>query len=253
MDIKELLKSKKSLSFINYMKKLIDINWYSTAYSNLLGFTIDGNRLQFKNYYELGHIPSDELIAEYLPEINLFKNTAQFQDNVVKFSLVLGQKLSDKKETKYFHVKFGANSPYVIQPKPAFIRLLEEKSPWSGISYEYTGKTVAKKHYLYIENKTDIAKVLALNKIKNVNPDDLEHLECYYTDNDFKVNLIYIEPGFKQPIFEPLDDDTQKTYVKVLNFLADHDKKVWYVGLCKSKKFSVYFTCTDDKDFIEHL
>lgn len=235
------------------MKKVIGVNYHSTTYSSMIGFTIKGNYLQFKNYYELKEIPTDEVLSEFLPEIESFKMVSQFWDKSVKSSLALGLKLDNKgKETKYLHVKFGVNSDFVLQPKPAFIRLLEEPRPESGISYEYTGKKVVKKHYLYITNKDDIKKVLALSKIE-ANPEDLEHLECYYTDDDFKVNLIYTIPPTTRPEIGQLDDDTAKTYKEVVDFLEKEGKPIWYVGISKSKKLSVYATTTDDKDFIERL
>jgi hypothetical protein len=250
--ITDLMKGKQSLEFVNYMKKVIDINYYSTAFANLMGFTIHGNYLQFKNYYELKEIPSDELLAEFFPEIESFKMVSQFWDRAVESALALGLKVDKDNTTKYFHVKFGGYSKFVLQPKPAFIKLLEEKRPNSGMSYEYTGDKVVKKHYLYIENKDDIKKVLALSKIE-ANPEDLEHLECYYTDNDFKVNLIYTTPEANKLDLKELDKETKQTYDEVVSFLSKHNKPIWYTGLSKSKKLSVYFTTTDDKNFIEQI
>lgn len=253
MNIIELIKSPSNLSFVDYMRKVIGVNYHSIAYSSMIGFTIKGNYLQFKNYYELKEIPSDEQLAEFLPEIESFKMVSQFWDKSVKSSLALGLKLDNKgKETKYLHVKFGINSDFVLQPKPAFIKLLEERRPESGLSYEYTDGNVLKKHYLYITNKNDIEKVLKLSKIE-ANPLDLEHLECYYTDEDFKVNLIYTTPQSTTPKIGELDEATEKTYNEVIEFLAKENKPVWYVGISKSKKISVYVTTTDDKDFIERI
>jgi len=235
------------------MKKVIGVNYHSTDYASMIGFTIKGEYLQFKNYYELREMPTDEQLVEFLPEIDSFKMVTQFWDKAVESSLALGLKLYNKgKDTKYFHVKFGVNSSFVLQPKPAFIKLLEEPRPDSGISYEYTDKKVVKKHYIYITNKNDIEKVLKLSKIK-ANPLDLEHLECYYTDDDFKVNLIYTTPQVATPNIGELDDATSKTYKEVTDFLTKEKKPVWYVGISKSKKISVYATTTDDKDFVERL
>jgi hypothetical protein len=249
----ELIKNEKSLAFISYIKKVIGINYYSLAYSNLMGFTVYGNDIQFKNYYELKEIPSDEMLSEFLPEIESFKMVSQFWDNSIKSSLALGLKL-DKNETRYFHVKFGKKTPFVMMPKPPIlIGLLEYKHPDGGISYEYTKKKVVKKYYLYIEDKNDMEKVLAFTKME-ANVLELECLECYYTDDkDFKVNLIYESPKFTKPDLGHLGEETNKTYKKVVEFLLEHNKPVWYVGKTKSGKVSVYFTATDDKDFIEKL
>jgi hypothetical protein len=252
MNIKALITNDKSRDFITYIKKVIGINYYSRSYSNLMGFTIRENYLQFKNYYELKEIPTDELLSEYLPEIETFKMVSQFWDKNVKSSLALGLKFDDKNETRYFHIKFGSFSRFVIQPKPSFIKILEYKIPNSGISYEYTNGVVLKKHYTYIENKNDIAKVLALNKLK-IDPLELEHLECYYTDSDFKVNLIYNKSRIVKPNLGELNKDTEKTYKEVVEFLENHKKPILYVGITKSKKLSLYFTATNDKDFIENL
>lgn len=253
MNIKELIKSEKSVAFVEYMKKVIGINFYSQAYSNLMGFTINGERIQFKNYYELKEIPSDELLAEFLPEIESFKLLAQFWDKTLKSSLALGLKL-DEKETRYFHVKFGGLTKFVIMPRPpALISILQERNPNAGMSYEYCEGKVVKKYYLYIENKNDIAKVLAVNKIK-AEPSDLEQLECYYTDDkDFKVNLIYVRPPLSSPELAGLDKETRASYEEAAKFLLACKKPVWYIGVTKSLKVSIYWTTTDDKDFINNL
>ncbi len=113
------------MSFINYMKKIIGINYHNKAYSNMIGFTIQRDYLQFKNYYELKEIPSDELLSEFLPEIESFKIVSQFWDKTVKSSLAFGLKLDNKnRETKYFHIKFGSNSILVIQPSNTFYCIL---------------------------------------------------------------------------------------------------------------------------------
>ena len=248
----ELIKNEKSLGFISYMKKVIGINYYSLAYSNLMGFTIGKNDLQFKNYYELKEIPSDVLLSEFLREIQSFILVSQFWDKKVKSSLALGQKLNDK-ETKYFHVKFGDNTPFVLMPRPPSLVKLLTHRPESGMSYEYRDGEVVKKYYLYIKDVNDIEKILKLNNV-DTNVFDLEHLECYYTDaKEFKVNLIYLDRKFTPPDLGKLDDETQKNYDKVMAFLKEHNKPVWYVGKTKSGKVSVYFTATDDKDFIEKL
>ena len=218
-----------------------------------MGFTIDGNHLQFKNYYELKEIPSDELLSEFLPEIDSFKMVSKFWDKSIKSSLAFGLKL-DEKETKYFHVKFGKNTPFIMMPKPPIlIGLLENKRPESGISYEYVDDKITKKYYLYITDKNDMSKVLTFTKM-GANVLELEHLECYYMDSkDFKVNLIYESPKFTKPNLGKLSDETRKTYDKVVKFLLEHNKPIWYVGKTKSGKVSIYFTATDDKDFIENL
>lgn len=235
------------------MKKVIGVNYHSIAYSSMIGFTVKKDYLQFKNYYELKEMPSDEQLTEFLPEIDSFKMVSQFWDKNVKSSLALGLKLDNSgKETKYFHVKFGDLSRFVIQPMPAFIKLLEEKKPDSGISYEYTDGEVVKKCYLYIINKSDIEKILKLSKIE-ANSTDLEHLECYYTDDEFKVNLIYTTPQVATPNLGELDEATSKAYKEVTDFLTKENKPVWYIGISKKKKVSVYATTTDDKDFIERL
>ena len=254
MDVKELLTCDKSLAFVAYAHKVVGINFYSQAYSNLLGFTIDGDKLQFKNYYELKEIPSDSVLAEYFPEIESFKMMSQFQDKTVKFSLVVGNKTDGVKETQYFHVKFGGLTKFVIMPKPpALISILQVRNPNAGMSYEYTDGILNKKYYLYIENPNDMAKVLKLKGI-NADVEKLEHLECYYTDGgDFKVNLIYFRPPEDYSGLVTLDDASRITHERVAKFLLDHRKSVWYIGVTKSRKFSVYFTATDDKDFIESL
>lgn len=251
MNIKELLQSEKSVAFVEYMHRVLGINFYSTIHSNLMGFTIDGDQIQFKNYYELWEVPSDELLAEFLPEIDSFKMLAQFWDKQVKSSLALGLKLTETVETKYFHVKFGGLTKCVVMPRPpALVSLLKCKSPPGGMSYEYTNGKVARKYYLYIEDHDDMAKVLALHKLQ-INPSDLEHLECYYTDDrDFKVNAIYLEPPSN---IDCLKEKSTKTCQEAIDFILNHGKKIWYIGMTKSGKLSLYWTTTDDKDFIQNL
>lgn len=254
MDIKSLVISQPSRDFVKYMHKVLDINFYSTAYSNLMGFSISGSQFQFKNYYELKEIPSDELLAEYLPEIESFKMVTQFWDKTLKFGLVLGNKIDGVNETRYFHVKFGGLTKFVMMPKPpALMVLLKNKHPNAGMSYEYTNGVLTKKYYLYIEDFDDMSKILKLYNIKE-EPSELEHLECYYTvDGDFKVNLIYLRNPLSLPEMAHLDPETRTTYAKIAQFLFDYKRLIWYIGVTKSQKFSVYFTTTDDKDFIDKL
>lgn len=245
----ELLTDKRNLDFISNMKKILGDNFYNPSFSNLLGFTIQGDYLQFKSYYELKDVPTTEQLLTCLPEADSFLKEAVLWDRSLKSSLALGLKIDENSIVQYFHVKYGKNSPEVKHLP--FISVLEDKKLLGGISYEYKNGVVEKKNYLYVTNKNDMKKLLIIKRI-DADAEKLEQIECYYTDDDFKINLVYDQPTDAKidPIISKLDRKTIDRYKSVLLFLIGCDKPIWYVGVTNSKKLSVYFTVTRDKDFV---
>lgn len=253
--LKSLINKPELLEFCNFIKKF-NLN----KGAKVVGLDLKENYLNFKTYIELQEIPNSEILTTFLgPNCEEeFKSLIPFWDKKRESGLAFGIKLDSKNNIKkYFHIKFKENLDLIMFKKQfLFLNLLKINinSLKKGISYEiYSDSNFYKKFYVYIENPSDIKKVLACKKLLfNLSIEEIEELELYATEETFKINIVNRNDNFlvKQNIWQTIPG---KYKTPLLEYSQILEAEPMYTGFTTEDIVSVYFSFTNKENNILNI
>ena len=183
-------------------KRLIESDAYNDFYTYVNLLTTTGRRkllgigisdvLTVKLYQEMQSI--DEVLSGSFFNESTKELVERYSKNQIcntSSSLAIGVKINAAKTKKYFHVKVPEDVEIPVPIKQLWrfkLWRINSDKLMKGISIE--GDNL--KSYFYLQSKSDIASFIALNRI-SVDSRLLNHIELYFTDDNFKYNLIFEE------------------------------------------------------------
>ena len=218
--------------------------------AKVCGLDVGENFLNFKIYIELPDIPSYNTLCDFLPpaDAEQFLYYADFWDKSRESSLALGFKIDSNNVAKnYYHIKFIPDfqgNEFNINFEFLKILNIDINTLKKGISAEIpTNNTSYKKYYVYAHSVTHIEKILAFKNIKCA-VNQVEELEMYTSHNNFKINIVNFDDGFKVKQ-DVLSIIPSRHHEYIASCSAYLDSKPMYSGVTKNKIYSVYFSLTN--------
>jgi len=223
--------------------------------AKVCGLDVGENFLNFKIYIELPSIPDFNTLCSFLPsnEASDFLQYANHWDKSRESSLALGFKIDSNNIAKnYYHIKFTpeySDDNFNVNFEFLNILKIDINKLKKGISAEIpTSDTSYKKHYVYAHNPMHIEKILAFKNIK-CKLEQVEELEMYTSYNNFKINIVNFDDGFKvkQDVLSVIPNQYHDIIISCSKHL---DSEPMYSGVTKNKIYSVYFSLTNKQNNI---
>jgi hypothetical protein len=251
----QLIESQELKDFCNKIK-LHNFN----QGAKLCGLDLANGYENFKLYIELPHVPSLEVLNEFLPEkfSHSFLHYSKYWDPYRSSSLALGFKIDNSLISKnYFHIKFDKSFKEILYNNNlSFLSLLKIDPTLleKGISYEIESEEkYYDKFYVYVKNEIDIAKVMSV-KFKNtdIKIEEIEELEIYATSKKYKINIVNKMNNFeiKQNVWNSIPEIYHS---KVKEYSSYLNSEPVYTGFTKDKICSVYFSLTNKKENVLNI
>lgn len=234
--------------------------WNFNKGAKVCGLDLAEGYENFKLYIELPHIPSINVLNNFLPESlsQKFLHYGQYWDSSRSSSLALGFKIDNSLCFKnYFHIKFKNNFEEILYKENlSFLSLLKinPSSLLKGISYEIKDeKDYYDKFYVYVKDKIDIAKVLSFKfKDYKIDTKEVEELEIYATSEKYKINIVNVMNNFevKQNV---LDSVPERYHSRIKQYSTYLKAEPIYSGFTKDKICSVYFSLTNKQENVLNI
>lgn len=252
----QLIKHPKVIDFCEKIKKF-NLNTKAKG----CGLDLKNEYENFKIYIEIPKLVNFEIIETFLGKqiTKDFLYYIENWDSERKSGLAFGFKIDNKGNHKnYFHIKLKKEYKDILYKKNLFFLNLLKIPPYDlkkGISYEINHDyTFYKKFYVYIQNKQDIKKIM-LYKLKDLKYDlnEIEELEIYATENNYKINVInrmHENFNIKQNVWNCISDSYSGRISEYSSFLKCDPI---YTGYTKDGTHSVYFCLTDKPNNILNI
>lgn len=199
-----------------------------------------------KLYFEFKHIPSPDVISQFLVRDVEFNSHIKNWDPTIESSLCLGVKktLPHNRIIDYFHIK---HKPGSVSYKPVHNKLLFT-SKKTGVSCEYVDGSITEKKYFYFD--TPVEKLYISNKF-NLDP-CVSHYEYTEFKDTFKIINVY----------EGQDDKVsgilRNMNIHILNSIMDdfehaYSKKPCFYGGYENGAISVYWSFTATPSLLDYI